>query len=725
VALCLHVAASGYERLGRIYAADRLFDTAGALARALGDHRELASILQWRGYAAFEREQIDSAQRLLGEANIEAEATGGVSVMAWSAINLGQVSVALDDPVSADANMTRALALMRQLGDEWGTTVALGYVAELALQAGDIDRADTLFRELDQRLARAGDATTAAQSKLSLASIAARRRDWPRSLALLDSAGAELRSAGRSAAEATLPYEHGVIALWRNQPAEADRLLRLSLAQTAAGEHVSRYIGQSRLAAARLALGDTLDAERWLSIATDEVDGWRRGLSDSTLRAFAFQITDRFGGPDLGTASVLGAVAASGNLASAFELAERRRARQLRDRLLRTREAAPMAKGAHVALALDASSLTISAVAHALPAKAALVELITGRGGQPTTAIVITRSDAFSVPIAPIDSMRSEIARLLAIIHAGNSDTVVAARLGSAILGGVAKRLPWGITDLILLPEDALHRVPFAALIVNRRRIVERYSVHVAPSAAVALSLWGERRPPGPARMLAFGGARFPSDNVRDAPATRAYFAEFAPNGGLTALEASATEARDAARHWARSQALLGADASEANLKHLPLEQYRLLHLATHAQVDERAPGRSAIALAAGGGEDGFVTSADLGALRLNADLVMLSGCSTALGVLVDGEGILGLTGPLLQAGAHSVVATLWPVNDRASADFVQRFYGFLARGSTAADALRLAQIDAIQRGVPTRDWAPFVLTGDGFVRVSAPATSR
>ena len=723
VALCLHVAASGYERLGHYYFADRLFDTAGRLARALGDRREVASILQWRGYAAFEREQIDSAQRLLGEARAEAEATGSTSVMAWSSLNLAQVSIALDDPVSAESYMTRALALMRQLGDQWGTTVALGYVAQLALQAGDIERADTLFREQVSRVSQGADPSITAQMEVSLASIAARKHEWPRALTLLDSASAAFVRSGHPASLSTLPYEHGIIALWRNQPAEADRLFRIALDQVDSTEHVTRYIFQTRIAVARLATGDTADAERRLTVATDEVDGWRRGLSDSTLRVLAFQIADRFGGPDLGTASVLGAVAASGHIASAFELGERRRARLLRDRLLRTREAA--ARGSRGTIALDASHLTLAAVSRALPPNAALIDLITGRGGQPTTAIVITRSDSFAVSIAPIDSMRADIARLLAIIQSGNADTLVAARLGAAILGQVTRRLPSGITDLVLIPEDALHRVPFAALIVNHQRVIERYAVHEAPSAAVALSLWGERRPPGPARMLAFGGARFPSDDARDPPATRAYFAEFAPNGGLTTLASSGIEAREAARHWAHSVALLGADASETNLKHLPLEQFRLVHLATHAQVDERAPGRSAIALAAGGGEDGFVTSADLASLRLNADLVMLSGCNTALGVFVDGEGILGFTGPLLQAGAHSVIATLWPVNDRASAEFVQRFYEFLARGSTAADALRLAQLDAIQRGAPARDWAPFVLTGDGFVRVSAPVTSR
>jgi CHAT domain-containing protein len=392
---------------------------------------------------------------------------------------------------------------------------------------------------------------------------------------------------------------------------------------------------------------------------------------------------------------------------------------------LRARNAKATRGAPKTAFALDASRVTLDAVAHALPAKAALIELVAGRGGQPTTAIVVTRVGGFAVPLAPLDSMRDDIARYLAVIQSERPDSAAAARLGNAILGGVVRGLPAGITDLVLVPEDALHRLPFAALIVDGHRLVERFAVQVVPSSAVALSLWGARPPPGPARMLAFGDARFPLDDARDSPETRAHFAAFAANGGLTRLSASAIEVREAVRHWPRSEALLGGEASEANLKRIQLDQFRLLHFATHAEVDERAPGRSAIALAAGGGEDGFVTGTDLGALRLDADLVMLSGCSTALGLIVGGEGILGLTGPLLQAGAHSVVATLWPVSDRGSSEFVKRFYGSLASGVAATNALRLAQLDAIHRGAPAREWAAFVLTGDGFVRVGAAVTSR
>jgi tetratricopeptide (TPR) repeat protein len=726
VANCLHVEASGYERLGRLYAADRLLDTAATLARRLGDRRELATILQWRGYAAFERQQMDSAQRLLGEAITEGEAAGSISPLAWSALNLAEVSIALDDPISAEMHMTRALDLMRRLGDQWGTNEALGFIAELAASSGDIDRAAKMYGELADRAAQTADAPLITQTKVQLAAISARRGDWPGALTLLDEAGEALRRSGRPAATAALPYEHGVIAFLGRKPAAAEKLFRLALADADSTEHVSRYLAQSRLAASRIAQGDTADAERWLTRATDELDRWRMGLNDSTLRVLAFQVTDRFGGQDLGTASVLAGIAASGHIAAAFELAERRRARQLRDGLLRMRTAKASGNQRRVVTAVDASRVTLDAITRALPDTAtALIELVTGRGGQPTTALVVTKRGAYAVPLTPIDSMRDDIARLLAVIQSDRSDSVPAARLGDAILTRALRGLPPGVTELIIVPEDALHRVPFAALRVGGHRVVERFAVHVVPSAAVALALWSARAPPGPARMLAFGDPRFPLDDARDAPATRAHFAAFASSGGLTRLPASAAEARSAAAYFPRSQALLGAAASESNLKRVKLEQFRLIHFATHAQVDERAPGRTAIALAAGGGEDGFVTSEDLGSLHLEADLVMLSGCSTALGMIVGGEGILGLTGPLLQAGSHSVVATLWPVSDRGSAEFVESFYKFLSRGEAATDALRMAQLDAIRHGAPPRDWAAFVLTGDGFVRLGAAATSR
>jgi CHAT domain-containing protein len=141
--------------------------------------------------------------------------------------------------------------------------------------------------------------------------------------------------------------------------------------------------------------------------------------------------------------------------------------------------------------------------------------------------------------------------------------------------------------------------------------------------------------------------------------------------------------------------------------------------------VDEAALGRSAIALAPGGGEDGFVTSGDLAALKLDADLVVLSGCGTALGVIVGGEGIRGLTAPLLEAGARAVVGTLWPIGDASAADFVASFYRALGRGQTTADALRSAQLERIAEPAGPRSWAGFEIVGNGMLTPGAGPAAR
>jgi CHAT domain-containing protein len=153
-------------------------------------------------------------------------------------------------------------------------------------------------------------------------------------------------------------------------------------------------------------------------------------------------------------------------------------------------------------------------------------------------------------------------------------------------------------------------------------------------------------------------------------------------------------------------------------LKHAPLERFRIIHFATHALVDERSAARTVLALAPERSESGRVSPGDLAALRLDADLVVLSGCRTAGGVLVEGEGIQGLTAPLIQAGARSVVASQWRIPDRSTIPFVQAFYQVLANGLTVGDALRAAKLDALRRGAPAREWAAFTTVGDPLVSV-------
>ena len=133
----------------------------------------------------------------------------------------------------------------------------------------------------------------------------------------------------------------------------------------------------------------------------------------------------------------------------------------------------------------------------------------------------------------------------------------------------------------------------------------------------------------------------------------------------------------------------------------------------------EEAPPVAALALAPGSGLDGFLTAGDLAGLKLNAELVVLSGCRTAGGVVIAGEGIQGLTAPLLAAGSRRVLATGWRIRDGDAARFMEYFYRELPVDGEVGAALRRAKLAARSDGMTAAVWGAFVLAGDplgGFV---------
>jgi CHAT domain-containing protein len=153
----------------------------------------------------------------------------------------------------------------------------------------------------------------------------------------------------------------------------------------------------------------------------------------------------------------------------------------------------------------------------------------------------------------------------------------------------------------------------------------------------------------------------------------------------------------------------------------LNLSQYRFVHFATHGLLDEIHPELSGLLLSQvnqqGDKVDGFFTTLDAFNLKLNADLVVLSGCRTALGKEVKGEGLMGLTRGFMYAGARRVMASLWQVNDNATAELMKRFYqGMLGEQKLApAAAMRAAQIELWndKKWKSSYYWAAFTLQGE------------
>jgi CHAT domain-containing protein len=275
----------------------------------------------------------------------------------------------------------------------------------------------------------------------------------------------------------------------------------------------------------------------------------------------------------------------------------------------------------------------------------------------------------------------------------------------------------------VIVPDGPLHRVPFDALrLADGRAAVERWAIGMAPSAAVAAAL-RRRAPgtPGAARLLAMGDPVFAGPTLTlTMRGGEVFRSAFDRAGGLPRLAGSGAEARDVARYApGGAEVRLREDASETWLKGAALDRFRVIHFATHALVDESSLARTALALSPGAADDGFVSPADLAGLRLSADLVVLSACRTAGGVTVAGEGVQGLTTPLLAAGARSVVATQWRIGDVSTVRLVDDLYAGLARGQPVVDALREAKLAAIRRGSPPGEWAGFTVVGDPLARVA------
>jgi CHAT domain-containing protein len=194
-----------------------------------------------------------------------------------------------------------------------------------------------------------------------------------------------------------------------------------------------------------------------------------------------------------------------------------------------------------------------------------------------------------------------------------------------------------------------------------------------------------------------------------------------APGGGFSRLRFSRWEAERLAEMVPANQrwVALSFDATRSAVSSPRLEQYRIVHFATHGVLDSERPELSGVVLSLvdrdGNPQEGFLRLHDIYGLRLGADLVVLSACRTALGQEIPGEGLVGLVHGFMYAGAPRVVASLWQVPDRASAELMQRFYrAMLADHLSAAAALRQAQVAMIaeSRFSDPFDWGAFVLQG-------------
>jgi len=199
-------------------------------------------------------------------------------------------------------------------------------------------------------------------------------------------------------------------------------------------------------------------------------------------------------------------------------------------------------------------------------------------------------------------------------------------------------------------------------------------------------------------------------DITLGAPPTRLPFSREEANAIATLAQAQPGEVLKA----------IGFQASRTTALDGTLARFRIVHFATHGVVDVRRPSLTGLVLSLvderGIARDGYLRLHDIYNLRLNADLVVLSACDTALGESIRGEGLVGLVRAFMYSGTPRVVASLWEVNDVATAQLMKAFYRELLRQRLPpAAALRAAQREIARdaRWSAPYYWAGFVLQGD------------
>jgi tetratricopeptide (TPR) repeat protein len=233
---------------------------------------------------------------------------------------------------------------------------------------------------------------------------------------------------------------------------------------------------------------------------------------------------------------------------------------------------------------------------------------------------------------------------------------------------------------LVVAPHGFLHAAPFHAFYDGRRYLAERSTVSYAPSATLFRECL-RRRPASPGESLIL---------------------EVATAGMPYVVE----EVERAERFLPAARVLRGAEAGLANL-HRFGAQARFLHIAGHGLFRHDHPLFSAIQLG-----DGWMTLQDVYQLRLNSELVTLSGCATGVHQIMAGDELIGLVRGFLHAGAASLLVSLWDVSDEVTALLMGRFYRALREGCGRSLALQKAMTEV--RGAHPHPcyWAPFVLVG-------------
>ena len=307
--------------------------------------------------------------------------------------------------------------------------------------------------------------------------------------------------------------------------------------------------------------------------------------------------------------------------------------------------------------------------------------------------VVLSRDRLQVVPVGETSRVSTSLDLLQLQLSKLRLDAQYVATFANALLNGIRNHLQdlhqilvapirgrLSGRHLVVAPYGALHKLPFHALFDGRKYLIDEFTVSYAPSASIYAVCQARSERAGRGSLI----LGIPDPTV---PFVK------------KEIEAVAASLPD-------SEVLVGGDASIDRLRRQG-SRSRIIHIATHGYFRRDNPMFSSIRLG-----DSYLSLYDLYQLRLSADLVTLSGCSTGLNVVAAGDELLGLGRGLIHAGAMTSMLTLWDVQDQSTALLMTLFYGNLAGGRSKAVALQDAILQLKREYPHPYHWAPFILVG-------------
>ena len=326
-------------------------------------------------------------------------------------------------------------------------------------------------------------------------------------------------------------------------------------------------------------------------------------------------------------------------------------------------------------------------------------------------ALAITRSEVHAYRLTSRRAIEANAAKYSAELRAKLTDPTLAQTLFNQLLAPIQNYA--NKKELVIIPDGQLHLLPFSALVNKDAYVLSSHTVDVAPSSTAFEILRRQSEEKERVEMPYIGVAAWTQAADTRNPILRAVSgperSEFVP------LPNSKAEVEKIAHDLpSPNTILLGADATETRFKELSTESAEVIHLALHGYADLDYPDRSALIFApeANGPDDGLLQAREIRELHIRAKLVTLSACNTGVGPVGETD-VANVVNAFIEAGADSVVSTLWDLEDESTEHLMTLFYSRLALHQRKVDALRSAQLDLLNQGLSPYFWAGVQIVGD------------